>query len=62
MRFKTRQQVKTPGTMYMCADGPWFGEKLYLTTSSTAVFTVKGVTGRYINMGNGSLRWEPHNV
>ena len=46
-----------------CADGPLAGEILYLTTPSTAIFTVKETTGRYIPLGETRfLKWEPHHA
>ena len=46
-----------------CDDGPLAGEILYLTTPTTAIFTVKETTGRYIPLGESRfLKWEPHHA
>ena len=47
VRAKSSRKV---GAKFDCVDGPWSGERLYLSLDgTTAWFTLKGVTGRYNN-------------
>lgn len=47
-----------------CDDGPLAGEILYLVSPTTAIFTLKETTGRYVPVGLGenNVKWEPHHA
>lgn len=45
-RWAFKQSIKKP---FLCQNGPLAGEKLYLTDGATAVFTIAGETGKYVN-------------
>lgn len=52
---------------YICANGPWEGQTLFLTHSvrsatKTGLFEYKGERGRYVEDAlDGKLYWEKHN-
>lgn len=44
---------------YICVDGPFRGHHLWLgMDAKTLHFRVRGVTGRYVLDGPGTVRWE----
>lgn len=48
-----------PKTAFVCVDGPFKGGKLWLSgDNKSAVFTVRGCTGRYIGVAGGRAIWE----
>lgn len=52
-----------PKTLFTCVDGPFKGSKLWLSgDNKSAVFTVRGCTGRYVGVKRSVKRgvavWE----
>ena len=48
-----------PKTAFVCVDGPFKGSKLWLSGDNrSAVFTVRGCTGRYVGVRRGVAVWE----
>lgn len=46
-------------TAFVCVDGPFKGGKLWLSgDNKSAVFTVRGCTGRYVGVAGGRAVWE----
>lgn len=49
----------TPKSSFICVDGPFKGSKLWLSADhKSAVFTVRGQTGRYVGQANHKAAWE----
>lgn len=48
-----------PKTAFVCVDGPFKGGKLWLSgDNKSAVFTVRGCTGRCVGRVDGRAVWE----
>ena len=43
--------LRFPKKAYICHNGPFVGETLWLASASTLVFTYQGKTGRYVSGG-----------
>lgn len=48
-----------PKNAFVCIDGPFKGGKLWLSgDNKSAVFTVRGCTGRYVGVTRRGAVWE----